>query len=206
MSTPPDIVALDPTTARIAPFRGIGSEIVRWICDGWLALGGWKREGDWPLFDKAVLVAAPHTSNWDGVNMLATAGAYRVKLSFMGKKSLTTGPFGWLMLWLGCVPVDRSANHALVKSMAAAFAEKKRMVLAIPPEGTRSLAKEWKSGFYHIARGADAPILVTVLDYAKRTIRLAAVLYASGDYDSDLAAIKRCYAGAQGKRPELFSV
>lgn len=206
MSTPPDIVALDPTSARIAPYRGIVSELVRWICNGFLALGGWKREGDWPLFDKAVLVAAPHTSNWDGLNMLAAAGAWRVKLSFMGKKSLTTGPFGWLMLWLGCVPVDRSANHDLVKSMATAFAEKKRMVLAIPPEGTRSLVKEWKSGFYHIARGADVPILVTVLDYAKRTIRLAAVMHASGDYESDLAAIKRCYAGAQGKKPALFSV
>jgi 1-acyl-sn-glycerol-3-phosphate acyltransferase len=205
MSTPPDIVTLDPTSARIAPYRGVGSEIVRWICNVFLAFGGWKREGDWPSFDKLVVVAAPHTSNWDGINMLAIAGAYRVKLSFMGKKSLTTGPFGWVMLRLGCVPVDRSKSQDLVQSMAAAFAEKKRMALAIPPEGTRSLVHEWKSGFYHIARGADVPILLAVLDYAKRTIRLAAILRASGDYESDLAAIKRFYADAQGKRPKLFS-
>jgi 1-acyl-sn-glycerol-3-phosphate acyltransferase len=201
----PDILFLDPSSARIAPFRGIGSEIVRWICNGFLAFGGWRREGDWPAFDKLVVVAAPHTSNWDGLNMLAIAGAYRVKLSFMGKKSLTTGPFGWVMLWLGCVPVDRSKSQDLVQSMAATFAEKKRMALAIPPEGTRSLVHEWKSGFYHIARAADVPILVTVLDYAKRTIRLAAVMHASGDYESDLAAIKGCYTGAQGKKPAQFS-
>ncbi len=190
---------IDPKTARPAPSRGPGSEIVRGISIAFLTLGGWKMRGDWPALDKMVLVAAPHTSNWDGLNMLAAAGYYRVKLRWMGKKSLTRGPFGWLIRWLGCVPIDRSASHDVVKAMSDAFAASDRMVLAIPPEGTRARVDAWKSGFYHIAVGANAPIVLSVLDYGTRTMSIAAVIHPSGDYEADLPVIRGFYAGATGK-------
>ena len=148
-----------------------------------------------------VLVAAPHTSNWNGINMLATAGYYRVKLRWMGKKSLTTGPFGWLIKWLGCVPIDRSAANDVVKTMADAFAAETTMVLAIPPEGTRSRVNEWKSGFYHIAVAASVPIVLSVLDYKRKTMSIAAVVHPSGDYDADLPVIRGYYADTVGKHP-----
>ena len=195
---------IDGSTARPAPFRGMGSEIVRWISGIYLKLGGWTIHGDWPPLEKAVLVAAPHTSNWDGLNMLAAAGYYRVKLRWMGKASLTRGPFGWLIKALGCVPIDRSQSNDVVRAMAQAFAASDRMLLAIPPEGTRSAVREWKSGFYHIAVAASVPILMTVLDYGAKRISLAAVLYPSGDYDADLAIIRGHYAKARGKRQERF--
>jgi 1-acyl-sn-glycerol-3-phosphate acyltransferase len=181
------------------------SELVRWISATYLTISGWTIHGDWPGLPKAVLLAAPHTSNWDGLNMLATAGYYRVKLRWMGKKSLTQGPFGWLIKALGCVPIDRSANHDVVRAMSDAFAAEERIVLAIPPEGTRSAVREWKSGFYHIAVAAGVPILLTVLDYRTKRVSLAAVVHPSGDYDADLAVIRSHYAGAQGKNAEKFA-
>jgi 1-acyl-sn-glycerol-3-phosphate acyltransferase len=193
-----------PWTARPARFKGPVSELMRWICGAYLRLGGWTIEGDWPSLDKAVLVAAPHTSNWDGINMLAAAAWFRVKLSWMGKKSLTQGPFGGLIKWLGCVPVDRSASHDLVKAMGQAFANSSAMILAIPPEGTRSLAEQWKSGFYHIAVQAEVPIILSVLDYGTKTIRIAAIITPTGDYEADLAKIQAYYRGAKGKHAQLF--
>lgn len=175
------------------------------MSSAYLGLNGWKVRGDWPGLEKAVLVAAPHTSNWDGLNMLATAGYYRVKLAWMGKKSLTQGPFGWLLKAMGCVPIDRSQSNDVVSVMREQFAARKRMVLAIPPEGTRSLAREWKSGFYHIAHGAGVPLVISVLDYGTKTVRLAAVVRTSGDYAADLAIIRAHYTNATGKHPERFA-
>ncbi|MEZ6023297.1 MAG: 1-acyl-sn-glycerol-3-phosphate acyltransferase [Hyphomonadaceae bacterium] len=195
---------IDQSTARPAAFRGAGSEIVRGLAAAYLALSGWKVRGDWPGLDKAVLVAAPHTSNWDGLNMLATAAFYRVKLAWMGKKSLTTGPFGGLIKWLGCVPIDRAAANDVVRAMAERFAATDAMILAIPPEGTRSAAAEWKTGFYHIARGAGVPLVLSVLDYGTKIVSLAAVAYPSGDYEADLPIIRGFYARAAGKRPASF--
>jgi len=197
-------IPIDGATARPAPYRGVFSEFVRWLSTAYLKLSGWSVHGDWPDLDKAVLVAAPHTSNWDGLNMLATAGYYRVKLSWMGKKSLTTGPFGFILKAMGCVPIDRSASHDVVKQMAERFAAEPRLILAIPPEGTRSAVREWKSGFYHIAVAANAPIILSVLDYGAKQARLAAVVHPSGDYEADLPRIRAYYANAKGKHANQF--
>ncbi|WP_135212920.1 1-acyl-sn-glycerol-3-phosphate acyltransferase [Vitreimonas flagellata] len=196
---------IDGSTARPAPYSGLGSEIVRWLSSAYLTLAGWKVRGDWPGVDKAVLVAAPHTSNWDGLNMLATAGFYRVKLAWMGKKSLTQGPFGWVLKAMGCVPIDRSQSNDVVNVMREAFARRARLILAIPPEGTRTLAREWKSGFYHIAHGAGVPLVISVLDYGTKTVSLAAVIEPSGDYAADLALIRAHYVGVKGKHAEKFA-
>ncbi len=162
-------------------------------------------EGDFPAIEKAVLLAAPHTSNWDGIWMLLTAGYYRRKLRWMGKQSLTTGLFGGLVKWAGCVPVDRSGSRDMVGQMVEAFAARPAMVLAIPPEGTRSRTEGWKSGFYHIAHGAGVPVLISVLDYGTRKVRLAALVWTSGDYEADLPRLRAFYDGAKGRHAEKFS-
>lgn len=192
-------IVIDPATARPAPGRGVLLQIVRGLSRVHLALSGWKMRGDWPAIDKMVLVAAPHTSNWDGLNMLSAAGYYRIRLRWMGKKTLTQRPFGWIIKALGCVPIDRSGSNDVVQAMRDAFAASDRMVLAIPPEGTRSRVSEWKSGFYHIAVGAGVPIVLSVLDYGTRTMSIAAVIHPSGDYDADIRIIRSFYAKAVGK-------
>lgn len=195
-----------PASARPAAYRGAFPEVWRWLCRAYLGAMGWKMQGDWPPYPKAVLCAAPHTSNWDGVNMLAAAGAYRAGIAWMGKASLTTGPFGPLVKWLGCVPIERSASHDMVKAMAEAFAARSRMLLLIPPEGTRGRTARWRSGFYFIAHEAKVPIVFTVLDYGTKTIRISGALVPSGDYEVDLPEIQRHYATAVGKHAENFDV
>ncbi len=161
--------------------------------------------GDWPSDPKAVLLAAPHTSNWDGVYMLASAGYFRVKLRWMGKKSLTTGPFGGFVKWMGCVPIDRDAKNDVVRQMAEAFAAQDELILAVAPEGSRALSTEWKSGFYQIAHQAGVPILMTVLDYGSKTVRLHGLFTPSGDYETDLPLIKAAYADAKGLDDSKFA-
>lgn len=207
MDAPGRLIPFDPATASPAPFRGVFSELWRWVCLFYLKAAGWRIEGDWPrAMPKMTLVAAPHTSNWDGVNMLAAAGYYRIALKWMGKKELTEGPFGGLVRRLGCVPVDREKSGDLVGEMARAFAAARDLVLAVAPEGTRAVSKGWKSGFYHIAREAGVPIVMSVLDYGSKTIALRAALIPSGDFDADLKLIKSCYAGARGLKAERFAI
>jgi len=191
--------------ARPAPYRGPFSEAWRWGCMAFLWAGGWRMQGDWPGIDKAVAVAAPHTSNWDGINMIAAAGYYRVKFSWMGKASLVRGPFGGIVRWLGCVPVERASRNDLVAATARAFQTADRLILAIAPEGTRERVTHWKSGLYHIAMGAGVPILPTVLDYGARTITIAPLVTPTGDYDADLPRIQAPYARAEGKHPAKWA-
>ncbi|QYI99955.1 1-acyl-sn-glycerol-3-phosphate acyltransferase [Thalassovita mediterranea] len=196
------------SSARPAP--AAGSSAVSWIwrqvCALILRVGSWKVDGDWPQADKVVLVAAPHTSNWDGFWMLMAAGYYRVKLRWMGKKSLVDHPLGGFIRWLGCVPVDRDAAGEFVDQMAGAFDAADRLVLAVAPEGTRAGTVVWKSGFYRIALRAKVPLLITVLDYGSRTITVRGLFQPTGDYAADLPKIRSYYAGAQGRHRAKFSM
>jgi len=198
-------VDYDAANARPAPYRGLGFEAFRWICLAYLKIAGWKMIGDWPNFPKAVMLAAPHTSNWDALNMLAVAFYYRVRLRWMAKVSLTRGPWGPVLRWAGCIPIDRSKSNDMVRTMVESFAASDALILAVAPEGTRSLRREWKSGFYQIARLAGVPIVLTVPDYATKTCRISGALFPGGDYEADLARMKHHYRNAQGYHRSNFS-
>lgn len=206
MASPGTHIVFDRSTARPRPYRGAIAEVWRWVCLVLLKIGGWTMEGDWPADPKAVVICAPHTSNWDGIWMLVAASAWRFRLRYMGKKSLTEGPFGWLVRWTGCIPVDRSKSNDLVAQMAQAFGGEGNLLLAIPPEGTRGRVEKWKSGFYHIAVGANVPLLFAVLDYGARKVRISGALWPSGDYAADFAIIRSHYEGAVGKVPGDFTL
>ena len=189
---------------RSTPYRGVWSEIVRGVSWLYLKATGWHVASDWPPAPKTVIVAAPHTSNWDGLTMLAVAGWYRVKLSWMGKAALVKGPFGWLVKRAGCVPVDRAGSHDVVEQMRLAFAQQDTMHLAVAPEGTRKANPDWKTGFYHIARSAGVPLIMSVLDYKTRIVRLDGPMALSGDMQADMARVIDSYRFAEGKFPERF--
>jgi 1-acyl-sn-glycerol-3-phosphate acyltransferase len=187
------------TSAKPAPYRGWFAEVCAYLCRGYLALVGWKVRGDWPDLPKVVLLAAPHTSNWDGLLMLVVAGAYRIKLKWMGKKSLVAGPFGGVMRALGVLPVDRGAKNGLVGSVSEAISQAKDVILAISPEGTRTRVEEWKKGFYLIAHAANVPIVFSVLDFKTKILTISGWLIPSGDFDADWPLIRSHYAKAEGK-------
>lgn len=204
MAPPGTLIVHDLTTARPRPPRGLLVELWRGFGSAAMALGGWKIAGDWPDDPKCVVIAAPHTSNWDGIWMVMAAAKWRIRLRYMGKKSLTTGPFGGIVRWTGCIPIDRSKSNDVVAAMQAAFAAEAGLILAVPPEGTRVAVPKWKSGFYHIAVGAGVPITFAVMDYATKTVSLPATLWPSGDYLADLKIIQSFYAGATAKFPRDF--
>ena len=204
MAAPGTLITHDLSTARARPSRGLLVDFWRGCGRLFLAIGGWKIAGDWPADPKCVIIAAPHTSNWDGIWMIAAAAAWRIRLRYMGKKSLTDGPFGGIVRWTGCIPIDRSKSNDVVAAMKLAFAAESGLILAVPPEGTRDAVQKWKSGFYHIAVGAGVPITFAVMDYATRTVSLPATLWPSGDYEADLAVIQSFYTDAKGKYPANF--
>ena len=161
----------------------------------------WRVEGGLPASPLAVVVAAPHTSNWDLPFMLAVSYTLGVKPSWLGKRELFRWPFGWLLRRLGGLPVDRSAHQGIVADAVARFAEVDELFLVIPPSGTRARATHWKSGFYHVARGAGVPIFCAYLDYRDRVGGIGLVLTPSGSVRADMDRIRAFYASKQGKYP-----
>jgi len=154
---------------------------------------------------KAVVIGYPHTSNWDFPIGLLGMTALGLDARWVGKEALFRGPAGPVMRWLGGIPVDRRAPAGFVDTIAARIRQEERFMLVIAPEGTRSLRPGWKSGFYRIARAAEVPVLVGIVDYSRRRIGLVASIRLSGDADADMARIADCYRDCRGLRPELAS-
>lgn len=170
-----------------------------------LKLCGWKVSGSLPPhIKKAVLIAAPHTSNWDLPFTLFVAFALHLKIYWMGKEEIFKPPFRGIMMWLGGIPVQRSAAGNMVVASAEAIREADELMLVVSPEGTRSKALYWKSGFYHIAHTAGVPVVMAFLDYERRHGGLGPVLHTSGDIEKDMLVIKDFYKDKRGKRRDLF--
>lgn len=165
---------------------------------------GWRAEGALPDVPKAVVIAAPHTSNWDLPLAIATSWALEFDFRWMGKHTLFRFPFGPLMKALGGIPVVRHANQNAVTSAIELLEEQERLMLLIQPEGTRGRAKRWRTGFYHTAVGAQVPIVLGFLDFKNKRAGLGPVLHPSGNIEEDIVKIREFYSGVTAKYPELF--
>ena len=158
-----------------------------------LRLMGWRLAGTIPDVPKMVLLGAPHTSNMDGVIGLSTLFALGIRASTMIKDSAFKGVMGSMLRWMGAIPINRRSAKGVVEQSIDAFNNNPKMFLLIAPEGTRSNAEEWKRGFYHIAHGAQAPILPAACDYKKKIITFGPAVMPSGDYAKDLQTILEFY-------------
>ena len=170
-----------------------------------LRLGGWRIEGRPPDARKYVLIAAPHTSNWDFIWVLAFAYHFDMKIRWIGKHSLFHWPYGWFMRLLGGISIRRDRRQSLVKQMADALVAADSMCLVVPVEGTRGYVTHWKSGFYHIARLAGVPIVMSFLDYSRKIGGIGPALVPSGDLRRDMDRLRAFYADKVGKFPEKTS-
>ena len=188
------------TTPVIAP-------LLRALSTGFLRLTGWTVEGHLPpSAAKSVFIAAPHTSNWDLPYTLMVAFALRLNPYWMGKASIFRFPFGGLMRWLGGIAVDRSKSNNLVAASAQAIQDADGpLQLIVPPEGTRSKTRYWKTGFYYIATTARVPIILAYMDYATKRSGLGPVFEPTGDIDADMVRIKAFYQPFQGKNATQFT-
>ena len=180
----------------------VGGPVRRAIGRAILRLMGWRFTGEIPNARKLVLIVAPHTSNWDFVVGFAAKLALSLRAKYLGKDSLFRAPWGWFFRITGGIPVDRGNSHRVVEQVVAEFARRDQMVLALAPEGTRKKVAEWRSGFWHIARGAGVPILMVAFDFGTREIRLGPALMPGEDLATDMARIRAHYATVRGRNPE----
>jgi 1-acyl-sn-glycerol-3-phosphate acyltransferase len=164
---------------------------------------GWQVKGEAPEVKKFVLIAAPHTSNWDYFFTLLMAFALKLHIYAMGKKELCEGMLGKVIMWLGIIPIDRTKSSNTVDCAIEAFQNNENMIMVIPPSGTRGRVKRWKSGFYYIALGAGVPISLGYLDYATKTGSTGPLYTPSGNYEADMMDIKKHYKNFQGRYPDM---
>lgn len=170
-----------------------------------LRLGGWTSIGGTPDEPKAVIIAAPHTSNWDGFWALVYKVAVGLDVRFFAKKSLFWFPLGTLLRGLGATELDRSKAGNAVQQAIAQFSENQSFYLGLAPEGTRGLKQGWKSGFYRIAEGAGVPVYVGFLDYGNKRVGIGPKVELTGDSEADLATIRGHYDGIEGRWPDKAS-
>lgn len=169
-------------------------------------MGGWRFISEVPTERKAVMLAAPHTSNLDGMLLVMLAQSVQMEIAWMVKDVWGKPPHGYLVKGVGGVPVDRSRANGMVGHMVEEFARRDHFHLVIPPEGTRSLTTHWKSGFYRIAVGADVPVIPGFLDYANKTGGFGPPIRMTGDPKADMDEIREFYGDAtsMAKFPEKF--
>ena len=182
------------------PRRGnwVSKNIVKFIF--WLT--GWKISGTLPNVPKMIIIGAPHTSNWDFPLALGLIFHLGIYINWMAKKEFFVKPFSYLWHWLGGVPVDRQAANGMVGQTIEAIQQRAKIVLAIAPEGTRSKVERWRTGFYHIAHGANIPIVPVLADYGRKTLVITEPFHPSGDVETDLPLLQARYVGVIGKNQD----
>jgi 1-acyl-sn-glycerol-3-phosphate acyltransferase len=162
----------------------------------------WRWEGPIPTEPKYVLIAAPHTTNWDLVHMLSLGAVEGVEIQWMGKHTLFKFPFGWFMRWTGGIAVDRRSKQNLVEQLQEEFKTRDRLALAVAAAGTRSKRDYWKSGFYWIALGAGVPVVTGFLDYKRKVGGFGPPVHLTGDITKDMDVFRAFYANVTAKYPE----
>lgn len=182
------------------------SFLLRRTASLFLRIVGWRMEGQFPDIPKFVMIAAPHTSNWDVPLLLFLAFFFQTKLYFMLKDATFRWPFGGFFKWLGAIPIDRTKSSGMVEQSIQAFRENQELVMVVPPSGTRSKVLYWKTGFYHIARGANVPIVCGFLDYRRKVGGVGPMVTPTGDIEADMQTIRAFYATITGKHPEKTSL
>lgn len=172
----------------------------------WLWLWRWSVVQQEPVPDRCVVIAAPHTSNWDFPITMAMAEVRGVPIRWLGKSQMFTPLLGPLFRRLGGLPVDRSSAAGMVDQLAAELSGPEPLTLVVPAEGTRGPVEYWKSGFHRIARRADVPIVCAFVDRSTRTGGFGPVIHPSGDVRADMDRIRAFYADKTGLRPGRFLV
>ncbi len=160
-----------------------------------------------------VMIAAPHTSNWDFVYTISALDQLGVKPRFTIKKEFNKFPLNMIFNGMGALWIDRTARNVgtAKKSMTEIMAElfsnaTKPLCMVVTVEGTRSRNTKWKTGFYYAALAANVPICLAYMDYDKRTCGVGSCFMPSGDIEKDMRTIMEFYEDKVGKHPEKFAL
>jgi 1-acyl-sn-glycerol-3-phosphate acyltransferase len=173
---------------------------------------GWKADPNLPAnLKRCVLIAAPHTSNWDFVYAIAAFGIYGLPIRFTIKKEWMKFPFSIITKPLGGIGIDRSVKVpgeeriSYTASMANLYKQNNDLIIIVTPEGTRKKRETWKTGFYHIAMEAGVPICLGYCDYKNKTAGIGLTIFPT-NFEKDMKIIMNFYAGIHAKYPENFSL
>lgn len=167
---------------------------------------GWKMKAK--ITDQmrhSVMVAAPHTSNWDFPMALASFWIMGLDLKYFIKNDYTKGPFGWFFKWTGAIGVDRSKTKNRLTEYAIELLKEHKMVILVPAEGTRKAVEKWRTGFYHIALEANVPISLGTLDYKKKEADIIGVFEPVGDFEKDMQFIQEQFLDITPRHPENYN-
>jgi len=178
------------------------SGLLEWMILRFFRAMGWTATAVRPLPRKAVIIAAPHTSNWDFIYYIGLTRELGIETSFMAKRQLFQWPLGNFMREMGGVQVNRESGGNYVQAMIDEFNRRDDFLLTIAPEGTRSAVGQWKTGFYHIALGAKVPLIIGMMDYAKKTGGLGVAFMPTGDYAADMARVEEFYRSTTPRHPD----
>jgi len=172
-----------------------------------LKLFGWKVVINIPPdVKKCVVMMAPHTSNWDFLIGFLGFMSIGVDSKYLIKKEAFVFPLGKILLAVGAIPVDRKASTNIVLQVGEMFKKTDSLFITITPEGTRSLSRNWKRGFYYIAENARVPVVFGFLDYKNKVGGIGGMITPTGDYDADLKKIEAFYSDKTAKYPAKFSL
>ena len=170
-----------------------------------LKLFGWRVIKNDVKEKSYVIVAVPHTSNWDFVIARLGVSSVGIPQKVLMKKEMFLFPFGYLFKALGAMPIDRKGSIKMVDYIIQLFKEKDNFIFSISPEGTRGYVEKWKTGFYHIAIKANVPLVFGRLDYGKKVLEFSKAFYPTGDFSKDFIEIINYFKEAKGRFPEKFN-
>ena len=168
-------------------------------------LNGWRIVGPHVYPEKCLVIAAPHTSNWDFLIGRCYAYIIGIQPKYLVKSELFLPVLATLLKWNGGIPVYRKAKNNLVEQVVDMFENATQLQLSITPEGTRSKVEKWKTGFYHIASTAKVPLLLFAMDYKKKEVGVIAEFMITGDFEKDMLFIQEKYADITAKIPDNYS-
>ena len=188
------LLTLPPSLPRMPPNR-----LIRWVARQLMRAGGWRLIGALPDVPKAVLIGAPHSSNWDGIWGVAAKIAIGLDVRIVGKHQLFWWPLGPILRRIGVIEVNREAAQGLVGQLSQRFADEERFWLGLAPEGTRKRVERWKPGFWKIAKAAGVPVVPAYFHYPDKVIGIGEPFVLTDDMDADIARIRAWYAPWQGK-------
>jgi len=178
-----------------------------------LKLMGWETDNHWPEnLSQCVMIAAPHTSNWDALYARLALKALGVNVRLTIKDSYMQFPLGPFVRAMGGIGIDRRPKQAgeprpsMVQVMTDLFKQHPELVMLVTPEGTRARQEQWKTGFYYVAVNAGVPIALAYMDYEQKKAGVGKIIHPTGNFEEDMAEIMDFYAGIQAKFPKEFSV
>ena len=174
------------------------SKILFWLL-------GWKIIGPKQFPKKCVIIAAPHTSNWDYFFARLYGNIIGIRPHYLIKSSFFVPLLATIVRLDGGIPVFRNSKNNLVDQISSKFNKSDNFIIGISPEGTRSRVEKWKTGFYHIALKSNVPIVLVGLDFCSKEIGIIDSLIPKGNINKDLLFIEEKFKYFKGKIPENYN-